>query len=227
MSPRLLFVAGAQTEIGKTHVACGLVRAARDEGLAVDALKPVVSDFDEADWAGSDPGRLLSALGGPLTGEALANLSPWRFRAPLAPPSAARLEGRPLPFGPVVAFCRGRIAASPADLLVVEGVGGLMSPIAEGATSLDLLEALGAASVLVGGGYLGAISHILTALAVMRARGRPPAAVLVSQAAEPDAPDFRDTVALVQEHAGEARVIPVSRGSDEAWAGLALRSVRG
>lgn len=222
MSPRVVFVAGSHTEIGKTHAACGLIRAARARGLAVDALKPVVSGFDPADWAGSDPGRLIAALGREQTPETLAALSPWRFAAPLAPPMAAALEGRPLPLEPVVAFCRERIAASSADLMIVEGVGGLMSPITDEATSLALLEALAAPSVLVGGAYLGAVSHTLTALEVMRMRGLAPAVVLVSEDAGPDAPDFAGTAALIAQYAGQTPVIAVRRAQDGSWAERAL-----
>ncbi|MBV9509585.1 MAG: AAA family ATPase, partial [Caulobacteraceae bacterium] len=71
-----LFVAGAGTDVGKTFVACGLIRALRARGAAVDALKPVVSGFDPADWAASDPGCLLRALDRAPTLEALETLSP-------------------------------------------------------------------------------------------------------------------------------------------------------
>jgi dethiobiotin synthetase len=219
---RVIFVAGAHTEIGKTHVACGLLRAARDAGWSVDALKPVVSGFDERDWRDSDPGRLLAAMGRELTAPQLACLSPWRFAAPLAPPMAASIEGRDLPLAPVVEFCRRRIAESKARLIVAEGVGGLMSPIVERATSLDLLEALDAPCVLVGGAYLGALSHTLTALDVLRSRGRAPSAVLISEDAAPDAPDFAGTLALAAEHAGEVPVIAVPRADGHAWAVQAL-----
>jgi dethiobiotin synthetase len=226
VSPRLLFVAGAHTEIGKTYVACGLLRAARARGWSAEALKPVVSGFDEADWADSDPGRLLAALNVSRDAAALARISPWRFAAPLAPPMAARAEGRALPPEPIIAFCRERIARSRADFVVVEGVGGLMSPIAEVATTLDLLQALGAPSVLVGGGYLGAISHTLTSLEVLRGRRAPPAAVIVSQGDDPVAPDFAATVALVAEHAGSTPVIAAARG-DLSWAEPALKAAFG
>ncbi|MGH6966296.1 MAG: dethiobiotin synthase, partial [Phenylobacterium sp.] len=176
-----LFVAGAHTDIGKTFVACGLIRAARAAGLNVEALKPVASGFDPADWAGSDPGRLLQALGRPLDDDELQRITPWRFDAPLAPPMAARLEGRNLPLGPIVEVCRNRLSGSRADLFVIEGVGGLMSPLADAATGLDLMTALELPALLVGGGYLGAISHTLTALEVLRARGQSVVAVVLSQ----------------------------------------------
>lgn len=220
-----LFVAGAHTDVGKTHVACALIRAARARGLAVDALKPVVSGFDPADWSTSDPGRLLEALGRPRSPEALATISPWRFAAPLAPPMAARLEGRALPLAPLAAAAADWLAAGGADLRLVEGVGGLMSPIADGATGLDLMLALGLPAVLVGGAYLGGLSHTLTALEVLSSRALPVRAVVVSEAAGPDAPDFPAGVALVRDHARGVRVIPAPRAGDLGWAETLLEIV--
>lgn len=220
-----LFIAGAHTDIGKTHVACALIRAARASGLTADALKPVVSGFDPADWTGSDPGRLLDALGRPASQAALATMSPWRFAAPLAPPMAARLEGQALPLEPLAAAASAWLAASQADLRIVEGVGGLMSPIADGATGLDLMAALGLPTVLVGGAYLGGLSHTLTALEVLLARGLPVLALVVSEAAERDAPDFRESVGLVAEHARGVPVIAAPRTADLGWAGSLLHVV--
>jgi dethiobiotin synthetase len=220
-----LFVAGAHTEIGKTHVACALIRTARAAGLSVDAFKPVVSGIDPATLADSDPGRLLAALGRPLTTESLDAISPWRFAAPLAPPMAAALEFRPLPLAPLAEACRAWLAASTADLALIEGVGGLMSPIADHATCLDLLAGIDAPVLLVGGAYLGAISHTLTALEVLRSRGRPPLAVVVSEDGGPEAPDFAQSVALVAEHAGGTPVL-AARRRDEAWGGELLSLVR-
>lgn len=93
---------------------------------------------------------------------------------------AAKAQSGALPFGPVAGACRARMARAAADLTVVEGIGGLMSPIADAATSLDLIEALSCQAILVGGD-LGAVSHTLTALEVLRARALAPAAVLISE----------------------------------------------
>ena len=215
---RTVFIAGAHTDVGKTFVACGLIRAARGAGLSVEALKPVASGFDPADWAQSDPGRLLQALGHPLDGGELQRMTPWRFDAPLAPPMAARLEGRGLPLAAIVDLCRARLAETRADLFVLEGVGGLMSPLADDATGLDLMTALELPTVLVGGSYLGAISHTLTALEVLRARGLTTAAVVLSQDAQPDAPDFAATLALTAAHAGPTPVLPAPRDGSADWA---------
>jgi dethiobiotin synthetase len=219
---RALFVAGSHTDVGKTHAACALIRAARTRALAVDALKPVVSGFDGQDWEESDPGRLLAALGRPPTAEALDAISPLRFRAALSPPMAARLEGVGLSLAQMVRFCRSGLAASAADLMLVEGVGGVMSPIAEDATGLDLMMALGLPTVLVGGSYLGAISHTLTAIETLRARNLPILAVVVSESGEPGAPDFRETVASVAAFARDLAVVGAARDEVPSWPSLVL-----
>jgi dethiobiotin synthetase len=220
-----IFIAGAHTDVGKTHVACALIEAARRRGLSVEALKPVVSGFDAADWAGSDPGRLLAALGLPLTPQTLEAISPWRFGAPLAPPSAARLEGRDLPLGPITRFCRRRLESSKADLVVVEGVGGVMSPIAQAATGLELVAALGAPAVLVGGSYLGAISHMLTALETLRARALLVVAAVVSESESP-APDFEETAAMLIEFTAPVPVLRAPRGVAVDWPERLLELLR-
>jgi dethiobiotin synthetase len=211
-----LFVAGAHTDIGKTHVACALIRAARARGLSCDAFKPVLSGFEPGDWAASDAGRLLAALGRPP--EDLDAVSPLRFACPLAPPLAARREGARLEIDDILGRCRAWLAASTAELRLLEGAGGLMSPIAEDGTALDLPRALALPSILVGGGYLGAVSHTLTALEVMRSRGLPVLAIVVSEDASLEAPDYVETAQLVRDFAGAVPVLSAARDEARPWA---------
>jgi dethiobiotin synthetase len=215
-----LFVSGAHTDVGKTYVSCALLRAARARGLSVDALKPVVSGFDFADWADSDPGRLITALGQSRSGAALDAMSPWIFTAPLAPPMAAAREGKRLTTAEVAGFCATR--RTRADLFLVEGAGGVMSPMMSDGVCLDLMRALALPTLLVGGSYLGAISHTLTALETLRARGLPVAAIVVSEDADPDAPDFTETVALVARYANGVAVAAAARNADAGWADALL-----
>jgi dethiobiotin synthetase len=176
----------------------------------------VLSGFAPPDWALSDAGRLLEALG---RGEAeLDAISPLRFTAPLAPPLAARREGVRLEMAQLLERCRDWLAASSAELRLLEGAGGLMSPIAEDGTALDLPAALALPSILVGGAYLGAVSHLLTALEVLRARGLPVLALVVSEDAAPEAPDFAETVELVRKFAGAVPVVSAGRGDERPWA---------
>lgn len=161
----VLFVTATGTDSGKTFVGAGLLRQVK--GLR--AFKPVVSGFDLHASEGSDPAILLEAMGKPLTHDNLRSIAPLQFRAALAPTMAARREGYQLGLQEVTALCRAEMAKG--GPLLIEGAGGLMSPLAEGATNLDLMRALQLPCLLVCGSYLGAISHTFTALESLRAHG--------------------------------------------------------
>lgn len=190
---KALFVAGTGTDLGKTHVACALLRAARARRLSVDAFKPVVSGFDPDAPESSDPARLAAAMGRP---DAWARVSPRRYRAPLAPNLAARLEGETLAMADLIADCRTWLDTRHVDLALVEGAGGVMSPMTDDATNLDLMTALDLPVLLVAGSYLGTASHLLTALDVLRARRLTVAAVVISESL--DAPDLTRTVEMLR-----------------------------
>jgi dethiobiotin synthetase len=176
------FVTATGTDVGKTFVTCGLIRALRTRGRNVTALKPVMSGFEPAEATGSDAGLLLEALGRPVTPEAIAEISPWRFAAPLAPDMAAAREGRTLDFDELLRFSRDAIAAK-HDTLLIEGVGGLMSPVTADRIGLDWIVALRLPVILVAGTYLGTISHTLSALDVISRRDLAVAALVISETA--------------------------------------------
>ena len=213
---KALFVAGPGTDLGKTHIACALLRAARARRLRVDAFKPVVSGFDPAAPETSDPVRLAAALGRP---DAWAEVSPRRYLAPLAPNLAARLQGETLAMADLVADCRSWLDARDVDLALVEGAGGVMSPMTDDATNLDLMTALALPVLLVAGSYLGTASHVLTALEVLRARGLSVVAVAVSESL--DAPDLDQTVDMLRTFERKAPIIAAPRDSDWDSAPLA------
>ena len=204
-----VFITGSGTDVGKTFVAAGLVRALRRAGREVAALKPVVSGFDPSVAADSDPGVLLAALGRAVTPEAVAEIAPWRFRAPLSPDMAARLEGRTVDVDAVVGFCRERIAAT-EGVVVIEGVGGVMVPLDDRRTVLDWITALDVPAVLVSGSYLGAISHTLCALDVLVRRRVSVAAVVVSESPGSGVA-LGDTVATIGRFAGPVGVMVLVR----------------
>jgi dethiobiotin synthetase len=174
------FITGTGTEIGKTFVTAALIRELRRRGRPVAALKPVASGFDPAQAAASDPGVLLAALGEPLSAETLNRIAPWRFRAPLSPDMAAARENRAIDFAALIAHSRNAIAEAPSTLLI-EGVGGVMVPLDERHTVLDWIAALRIPAILVGGSYLGAISHVLTALDALRSRSLAIATLVVNE----------------------------------------------
>lgn len=164
---RPIFVTGTGTDVGKTHILSALLEAHRAAGGKARIMKPVISGFDPAQLNATDTIRLMRANGDELTGEGVQSVSPWRFKAALSPDMAAFKEGRDLMIDSVVNWCLDRIdRALPT---VIEGAGGVMSPLATDGLNLDLMRELDARPILVTGAYLGAISHTLTALRVMDA----------------------------------------------------------
>ena len=174
-----LFITSSGTEIGKTLVTSSLAYQLRGRDARI--LKPVVSGFEMAAAAESDPGLILTAAGQPVTEAAIAAIAPWRFKTPVAPDLAARLEGRAMTAAEVAGFCR--TAGEGAEILIVEGAGGLMAPIAERETFLDVLALTRWPSLLVVGSYLGTLSHTFTAVETLKARGLPIAGIVISESA--------------------------------------------
>jgi len=179
---RGLFITSVGTGIGKTLITTILCHQLRDQGRAVTALKPVVSGFS-ADDPASDPALILRSLGREPTPTAIAAISPWRFERPIAPHLAARLEGRPLSIDAIAGFCNDRDDANEA-ILLIEGAGGVMTPLTETHTVLDLIVRVGHPAVLVTGSYLGALSHTLTALFALRGHGVRVKGIVVSESVE-------------------------------------------
>jgi dethiobiotin synthetase len=208
-----IFITATGTDVGKTYVAASLIRLFRQMARTVDAIKPIVSGFDPAQAAASDPGVLLNALGLPLTADAFERMSPWRFRAPLSPDLAARLEGQRIDVDAVVAFCQGAVAQR-RDILLIEGVGGIMVPLDERRTILDVMMALRLPLILVTGSYLGSISHTLTALDSLFQRDMNLLAIIVSETPGSSVP-LEEVVATIARFAQPVIGLPRSRpGAD-------------
>ncbi len=203
------FVTSTGTDVGKTFVTAGLIRHLRGAGTVVDALKPVVSGYDSSVVETSDPAVLLKALGKPVSAEEIARVAPWRFRAPLSPDLAAAREQRPIDFAELVAFSR-RAVDGTTGMLFIEGVGGIMVPLDNERTVLDWMAALDIPLVLVVGGYLGTISHSLTALDVLRQRGLTIAAIVVSES-ERNPVELGDTVASISRFSDGIEVVGLPR----------------
>ena len=180
-----LFITSTGTDIGKTFVTAALVHHARMAGRSVRAIKPVVSGFSNEIMAASDTAVLLDAMGAPLDEAGIAACSPWRFTAPLSPDMAAAREGASIDFEALCSWC-GSVLDGPEDMVLIEGVGGLMVPLNAGHTVRDLIRTLRTPSVLVAGSYLGTLSHTLTALEAMG--GSPASAIVISESPESPVP---------------------------------------
>ena len=193
----MLFVTATGTEIGKTVVTAALCREFRAAGRRVRALKPVLSGYDPAALHESDPGVLLASLDKEVTEKAVAAITPWRFSAPLSPDMAAAREGRSLDLREIAAFCR----AEEGDPVLIEGIGGAMVPLNDEHTVLDWIAELAVPALVVTGSYLGTISHTLTTLAAIRARGVSVAGLVISESEESPVPPA-ETAETIAHHAG-------------------------
>jgi dethiobiotin synthetase len=205
-----IFITATGTDVGKTYVAASLIGHFRQMGRAVEAIKPVVSGFDPAQPASSDPGVLLRALGVPATAESIERISPWRFRAPLSPDLAAQREGRSIDVDDVIGFCRS-VVEQRRDLLLIEGVGGIMVPLHGQSTILDVMMALQLPLILVTGSYLGAISHTLTALDSLYRRDLNVLSIIVSETVGSGV-TLDDTVAAIGRFADPVIGLPRKKG---------------
>jgi dethiobiotin synthetase len=219
---RAHFITATGTDLGKTWLTAGVAGVCAARGVAVRALKPVMSGYDEAQPQASDAGVLLENLGDRVTAAEVARISPWRFAAPLSPDRAAALEGKDIDFAALVDWCRGEIERPMNDsgLLLIEGIGGVMVPLDARHTVRDWLAALGIPVVLVAGTYLGALSHTLTALAALREAGVVPAAVVLNESAGSTA-SLEDGAASLGPHLGGIPLIIVRRDDAAALEALA------
>lgn len=147
--PLILFVTGTDTGVGKTVLAVLLVRFLVDAGVAVAAFKPVCSGGRE------DARRLREALGG---NPPLSTINPWHFRAPVAPDLAARRERRSIRLAQVLDYLRAHRPAQ--GVMLIEGAGGLLSPLGQDFDSRDLITALRAIPIVVCPNRLGALNQV-------------------------------------------------------------------
>ena len=161
------FIAGTDTNAGKTMVACALLAKARGQGLTTAAVKPVAAGcIDTKDGLRNDDAeQLLAQCTLPLYYE---QVNPVAFMAPIAPHIAAQQQGQRMQVGRLAGFTSG-VLMQGANLTLVEGAGGWRVPVNERETLADLAIALSIPVVLVVGMRLGCINHtLLTVEAITR-----------------------------------------------------------
>jgi dethiobiotin synthetase len=162
---RGLFITGTGTGVGKTYVACLIARALMKSGKRVGVYKPAASggERDDHGLVSPDAFALWDAAGRPGT---LQQVCPQVFAAPLAPHLAAREEGREINRG----LLRSGIAYwnEASEIVLVEGAGGLMSPLGDHDYNADLAAEFGFPLVIVAANALGTINATLQTLITAR-----------------------------------------------------------
>jgi dethiobiotin synthetase len=159
------FIAGTDTDAGKTMVACALLAKARGRGLTTAAVKPVAAGCSETKdgLRNDDAEQLLAQCTIPLYYE---QVNPVAFKASIAPHIAAQKEGQRMQVDRLIGFTGG-VLMQGANFTLVEGAGGWRVPVNERETLADLAIGLSLPVILVVGMRLGCINHaILTAEAI-------------------------------------------------------------
>jgi len=167
-----IFLTGTDTGVGKTWVAAALIRALRSAGRRVGAYKPACSGADispDGQTVWSDLDSLRAALDRPEI--PLGQICPQRFLAPLAPPLAAAREGRLVDRALLTAGLTRW--SRDAEIVVVEGVGGIHCPMTADATLADIAAEWQLPTVVVSANRLGTISHTLLTIEALRNRDIP------------------------------------------------------
>jgi dethiobiotin synthetase len=171
-----LFVTGTDTEVGKTVVASAIAATLAARGERVAVFKPVVTGLDEATGAPPDHGLLRASA---HSSQRLDEVSPYRFGPPLSPHLAAELAGTSIE--PDRLLAGAARAGAGADALIVEGVGGLLVPLAPNYLVRDFARALELPLVIVSRPGLGTINHTLLTLEAARAAGLEVVAVVFTE----------------------------------------------
>ncbi|HVF34918.1 MAG TPA: dethiobiotin synthase [Candidatus Saccharimonadia bacterium] len=214
------YLSGTDTGVGKTYVACALIRALAAESVPVRAMKPVASGAKETTHGlrNDDALALLDAL--PAPKPPYADVNPYVLREPIAPHLAAAIDG--VSIDPAAISSRFRALAADGATMVVEGVGGWSVPLGGDAMQSDLVRALGLPVVLVVGLRLGCINHALLTARAIRA-DRCLFGGWIGNRIDPDLAHADDVVATIAKFLGQPAAIIAHGGVLDSAALAKLR----
>jgi dethiobiotin synthetase len=161
------FVTGTDTDVGKTYVACKLIRDFIAQGYKVVGMKPVAAGCEivNGEWVNADVLKLTQASNVVAPRELV---NPYSFKEPIAPHIAAEKTGVEIEIEVIKrAF---DVLATMADIVIIEGAGGFLVPINNRQSMADLAMALNVPIILVVGMKLGCINHALLTVEAIKAR---------------------------------------------------------
>lgn len=213
-----VFITGTDTGVGKTVVTAALARYLSRRGTDVGVMKPVETGVASPTASTSDAVRLKEAA---ATQDELALIRPYCFRAPAAPLTAARFEGKSIRLAAILSAYRRLCARH--RLLLVEGVGGVHVPLTKSADVLELMQRTKLPVIVIGRVGLGGINHARLTVEALRQRKIPVLALVLNQAASVQGAmarqQARSTVALLREFIGVPVIGPLTFAGhlDHEW----------
>ena len=174
-----LFIAGTDTGVGKTTVACGIAASLRLLGIDVGVMKPVETGHVPGSRR-SDAARLRRFA---ASEDAPGDIAPFVYRDPVAPWIAARNVRHPIRVDRIVR--KARMLISRHEVVLIEGIGGLLVPLTRRLTVLDLITPLRAAVLLVASDRVGTLNHTLLSVRAGRAAGVDLIGIIVNSSGMP------------------------------------------
>ncbi len=160
--PNGLFIAGTDTGVGKTMIAGAIARVLCDAGVSVGVMKPIETGIAAGRHTVTQTtdGAYLMAAG--RVTSSIKEVTPYTYRAPLSPAAAARIEGTPVRLDKILSVYRRLSAAH--SFMIIEGIGGILTPLTARYDLLDLIRRLGLPVLLVARSGLGTLNHTLLTL---------------------------------------------------------------
>ena len=201
-----LFVTGTDTGVGKTVVACALLRVLAGDGLRAVGFKPVAAGAGRTpDGLRNEDALLLGAASG--VDRPYEEINPVVLEPAIAPHIAAADAGIAIDIAGLAA-AHDRLSEH-ADVIITEGAGGWLVPTGPEATLADLAAAIGDPVVMVVGMRLGCINHALLTAAAIHAHGLRLAG-WVDNRIDPDMPVLRENLATLDDRLDAPRIGSVS-----------------
>ncbi len=177
-----IFVTGTDTGVGKTMVSAALAHFLTERGLKVGVMKPAESGVSDPSCLGDDGSLLQWAAS---SQDPVEEISPYRLRAPLAPAQAAEKEKCFIDFARLVATAQK--LGQRHDFLIIEGAGGLMTPLSGGLLMADLAKAIGLPLLVVTTARLGTLNQTLLTIFAAQQMEIPVAGYMINRMpAQPD-----------------------------------------
>ncbi len=181
------FIAATSTNIGKTFFTCALCNQFEDKAFAI---KPIITGWDSPQNPELDTMQILQSLGMENDEKNINKISPFRFRYPLSPDMAARLENKKeASTEEVQNFCQETIRQQQGkDYLFIETLGGIFSPINRYSTMCNIIQAMRGEVILLTGNYLGSLSHTIATVTALKTFNIKIAAVIINETGQSDIP---------------------------------------